>query len=494
MSALGAMESILRRRDRPVLRIHAQAVGRFGPESLLSIESRALGRNESSVEGFLDNVPALEVRIRETGTDKLVIDEADGGFAVGHQKDRRQQSTGLVTLPTSVHSQADPLAPYQRTVESCRHIVLRAVTLGCIHTHISHLLFRAIRGHDHGIAINHVDHAGIQNSNLTRSSLEHLESLGVIQDRLGRVFAGRTRHIDHASSDKPHHHDQSEKYEPAAFHDSRIVRREPGGIQNEASCRSAIPYDARKRAVPSEGCRQRFRRWQNEWPGQITGFLVGALVVVGYVGYHDYKTQLFVGVVSFPESQVTFPIRLVREKPIADVMVNGKGPFQFVVDTGATKSCVTPELVERVAVEETSRTTSVTDAVGVRKKESCYRVHTLKCGEFSIHDVLMASMDLAPVSQNTSVEIHGLLGLSHFQDVLLTFDFVSNTVTVDRERDVPWPRDQQLAIQDSTLLRVPVSIGDESVLCTVDTGGGSALSLPRISSNACQGTSRTLRL
>src|SRR5262249_13346161 len=51
----------------------------------------------------------------------------------------------------------------------------------------------------------------------------------------------------------------------------------------------------------------------------------------------------------------TIPIRLVNNRPFLDVMINGKGPLKFVIDTGASLSVISDKVAERLNIRPVAR-------------------------------------------------------------------------------------------------------------------------------------------
>lgn len=52
---------------------------------------------------------------------------------------------------------------------------------------------------------------------------------------------------------------------------------------------------------------------------------------------------------------ISVPIELHRGHPVVDVMVDGVGPFRFLVDTGTGISCVTPQFASMVPLPPQTR-------------------------------------------------------------------------------------------------------------------------------------------
>jgi hypothetical protein len=120
-------------------------------------------------------------------------------------------------------------------------------------------------------------------------------------------------------------------------------------------------------------------------------------------------------------------LELVHGKPLVMVMVNGKGPFRFVVDTGTSGDAfVTPELAEMLRLS----------AVGQAQLSD-----PSKQSDQSIPVVVVQSLEFAGVKfRDIRARVHllgrgegtyqGLLGFSLFRDCILTLNFPSRELTL----------------------------------------------------------------
>src|SRR5271165_1269706 len=127
-------------------------------------------------------------------------------------------------------------------------------------------------------------------------------------------------------------------------------------------------------------------------------------------------------------------LEVSHNKPFVMVMVNGKGPFRFVIDTGTGGDAfVTPEFAEALGLS----------AVGQARlsdpSKQCIR---------SVPVVMMQSLEVAGVEfRDIKARVHalgkgegsyeGLLGFSLFRDYLLTLDYPNRELTLATGSLVP---------------------------------------------------------
>jgi hypothetical protein len=162
-------------------------------------------------------------------------------------------------------------------------------------------------------------------------------------------------------------------------------------------------------------------------------------------------------------------------KPYVMVMVNGKGPFRFVIDTGTgTDAFVTPELADQLGLPNAGQ---------VRLNDPSGQ------GGSRVPLVLIQSLRVAGVEftgikavRHTFMEeagqVQGLLGFTLFRDFLLTLDFPNRMVTLWSGRLAPDGESNVFPFRMPD--GVPIStlhIEGKPVEAQLDSGGG-GLTLP----------------
>lgn len=160
------------------------------------------------------------------------------------------------------------------------------------------------------------------------------------------------------------------------------------------------------------------------------------------------------------------------EHMMVPVRINGQGPFNFLLDTGANISCVSRRLAEQLDLksEETARVHTV---VGVRLRP-IVRIDLLQIGSRDRRNVRAPSLPI------TAAEIDGVLGVDWLKGQRLTLDFKARNIEITKSRSdrgepgrvviVPARRrNGQLTIVDADLNGKPISAiidsGAQGTLC-----------------------------
>lgn len=128
-------------------------------------------------------------------------------------------------------------------------------------------------------------------------------------------------------------------------------------------------------------------------------------------------------------SHITLPMRIVRGNGgtlvYVPMKVNGRGPYEFVLDTGSSNSSVDRSLVRALGLPRTGRMHPLQGVTG-SGVVPMVRVRRWSLGGVSMHGTSLSVVDLG-------IGVGGLLGsdeLCRFGDVVL--DFQHNRLILDR--------------------------------------------------------------
>ncbi|MGH6910705.1 MAG: retropepsin-like aspartic protease, partial [Phenylobacterium sp.] len=159
------------------------------------------------------------------------------------------------------------------------------------------------------------------------------------------------------------------------------------------------------------------------------------------------------------------------EHMLAPVSINGQGPFQFLMDTGANTSCVSRALADKLDLTP-GPTANVHTVVGVRQRPSVVIDH-LQVGSRSRKKVQAASL---PFSSN---DVDGVLGVDWLKGQRLVMGFKVRRLEITKSREDRPEKDQvvvparrrlgQLTIVDADLsgsrISAIIDSGAQLTLC-----------------------------
>jgi hypothetical protein len=169
------------------------------------------------------------------------------------------------------------------------------------------------------------------------------------------------------------------------------------------------------------------------------------------------------------------PIQLTHGKPFVMVMVNDKGPFRFVVDTGTgSKAFISAELADELHLPESGYVHLSDPSKQGGQRVPLVTIHSLQVAGVVFTEIRAARHTFSSADGNCD----GLLGFELFRDYLLTLDYphrsmalASGSLTPDGGQSVlPFRKPDGIPI-------IPMYIGDIQIDAQIDSGG-TGLSLP----------------
>jgi predicted aspartyl protease len=163
---------------------------------------------------------------------------------------------------------------------------------------------------------------------------------------------------------------------------------------------------------------------------------------------------------------------------VVAAMVNGKGPFRFIVDTGATHSTVTPTLVHALGLQPSEVPSIVLNGITGTAQVSAVTLDSLQAGDLSV-DQLVVPVVWAPVMAGAD----GILGAAGLTGRSLSVDFERNSVRISRGVDMA-VRGEALKIHATRvthgLMTLPMQVGQVHGLALIDTGSERTLGNPAL--------------
>jgi predicted aspartyl protease len=149
--------------------------------------------------------------------------------------------------------------------------------------------------------------------------------------------------------------------------------------------------------------------------------------------------------------------RDAQNRLTVDAYLNGKGPFRFIVDTGADRSVIADDVVATLGLRYTDDV--IVQGIARALPAQAVQLDNLHIGRVSIDSLPM------PVLPRAWLGADGYLGLDVIDRQQVTFDFVNHRLSID-------PPQQELKIinaSDGALVRTNGSNGRlTAVNCSVD--------------------------
>jgi Aspartyl protease len=173
--------------------------------------------------------------------------------------------------------------------------------------------------------------------------------------------------------------------------------------------------------------------------------------------------------VEVPAAGVTVAMDNIGGRPLVNVTINGKGPYPFILDTGASITAIDPDLIKELALPSAHG--------GLSPMLS--RAEELRVGDAVLRGVTVLPAPGMLGSMGGATPPRGILSASYFSGALITLDYPGKKVII-RNGALPAPDNQTVFAYnaDDTLPRLPIKIAGHEFRPHVDSGSPSGLTLP----------------
>ncbi|MBK6599440.1 MAG: aspartyl protease family protein [Proteobacteria bacterium] len=153
---------------------------------------------------------------------------------------------------------------------------------------------------------------------------------------------------------------------------------------------------------------------------------------------------------------------------MAPVMVNGMGPYRFVIDTGASHSTLSPALAATLAVEPNEGDIVTLNGVTGAAQVPVVHIDSLEAGALLLEDQRMPI-----IWSSIMADADGILGVAGLTEQRIDVDFRRNTIEIRRSRGGV-RRSGALKIRAQRiaggLLLVNGRVGRQKTAIIIDTG------------------------
>jgi predicted aspartyl protease len=174
---------------------------------------------------------------------------------------------------------------------------------------------------------------------------------------------------------------------------------------------------------------------------------------------------------SIPADDLLFasPTRLDHiGRIVAPVMIDGRGPFRFIIDTGASGSTISPQLARTLGLVPASNIPMQVHGITGTAEVPSVQIRKLQAGDLVIQDARLPVV-WAPLMAGAD----GILGVAGLKGERISVDFQHNRVVISRSgaAGIPAGYDRVPArLLDGGLLVVSARVGAVRVDAVIDTG------------------------
>jgi len=164
--------------------------------------------------------------------------------------------------------------------------------------------------------------------------------------------------------------------------------------------------------------------------------IIGSPFMKDYQVVIDYPRREIAFEEPWREHRLPTKFRLVSDANfiVVETELNEKGPFNFLVDTGATKTVVTKQIGQMFGLggisygEKKALSGSFAGTTMILSK-----VKSVQVGKAKSTDVEVGVHDLQPLSNGVGARLDGVLGYTFMKDYRVTINYLERRLSFDKE-------------------------------------------------------------
>jgi predicted aspartyl protease len=180
------------------------------------------------------------------------------------------------------------------------------------------------------------------------------------------------------------------------------------------------------------------------------------------------------------------PFEFVHNQIVVQARINGKGPFNLLVDTDTDPSAIDAATAKELGLQVGPSGAPATG--GGKETNMVYptRLASVELGSVTAKDVAAATIDLSKIGARMGKPIHGVLGFSFLKDRIIQIDYANSKLRFFAAS--PYPRIEltpntvnTIALpfrrEDGEVIVDSVFINNEKMRATLDTGSSGTFAL-----------------
>lgn len=181
-----------------------------------------------------------------------------------------------------------------------------------------------------------------------------------------------------------------------------------------------------------------------------------------------------------PSGKTTVPMQIHEAQPVVEVTINDRGPYRFLVDTGAAGGGrVSSRLADELGLEIIDEV-QAGDPSGRSETIARVGVNSLGIGEARFSGLAMLRRDGGLFGDSLKDDIVGIVGFGVFAECLLSLDYPAGQLTIEAG-ELPGADGGQVFEFRSPggIPEVTLEVAGEKVDADIDSGSMGSLTIPR---------------
>ena len=172
--------------------------------------------------------------------------------------------------------------------------------------------------------------------------------------------------------------------------------------------------------------------------------------------------------------EIIIPIDMSSHRPIMDVMINGKGPYKFIFDTGSATNVIDENLNKTFGFKVVGEDPLQTPGSKNRLFSKRVAVPKVNFPGTSISE----NTEMNVIALRKMLPVDGIIGGFFFEDYLVTMDYPGSKLILTKGKLNKNDPDVVSFIQDARTLNLAIDVAGHRVEAHLDSGNPLTMTLP----------------
>lgn len=173
-------------------------------------------------------------------------------------------------------------------------------------------------------------------------------------------------------------------------------------------------------------------------------------------------------------NEIVIPIDMSTHRPIMDIMIDGKGPYKFIFDTGSTTNVIDESLHEAFGFKVVGEDPLQTP--GSKNRLFSKRVNVPKV--YFPDTPISKDAEMNVIALRKMLPVDGIIGGFFFEDYLVTMDYPGSKLILTEGKLSKNDPDVISFIQDARTLNLMIDVAGHTVEAHLDSGNPLTITLP----------------
>lgn len=171
---------------------------------------------------------------------------------------------------------------------------------------------------------------------------------------------------------------------------------------------------------------------------------------------------------------IIIPMDLSFRRPVVELMINGKGPYKFIFDTGSMTHVIDEKLVREMELEVVGEDPLITPGSNSKLVSKRYLVPKVGFSQTN----LLKDLEMNAINLRSMLPYDGILSGMFFEDYLLTMDYPDSKLEAALGTLNQNDNNVVSFLQKPRVLNLNIDIAGNTIEAHLDTGNPAFITLP----------------